>query len=53
MINNRNNNKLNFMKIRNNVLTWRQIETRDGRLFMRVAVRPVLSIKRYQNAVGL
>ena len=37
--------KFNYMKIRNNIFTWRQIEKRDGMTFMRAKSRPFISIR--------
>ncbi|MBD3313777.1 hypothetical protein GF345_05015 [Candidatus Woesearchaeota archaeon] len=37
--------KFNYMKIRNNVFTWRQIERKDGMTFMRAKSRPFISIR--------
>jgi len=37
--------KFNFMKSRNNVVIWKQIEKRDGKTFMRIKQRPIVSVK--------
>lgn len=31
--------KINYMKVQNGKLKWKQIETRNGRLFMRLKQR--------------
>ncbi|MBU0536471.1 MAG: hypothetical protein KKE20_05870 [Nanoarchaeota archaeon] len=37
--------KFNYMKIRNNVFFWKQIEKRGDLIFMRAKVRPFISIR--------
>lgn len=37
--------KLNFMKIKNNIFRHRQIERKDGRVFMRMKQRGVVFVR--------
>jgi len=44
--------KLNFMKVKRSVLVWKQIEKRGDRIFMRLASRPLFSIKKSVRGFG-
>ena len=37
--------KFNYMKIKDNVFTWKQIEKKEDRVFMRIKTRPFITIK--------
>ncbi|MCX8147493.1 MAG: hypothetical protein N3D84_03430 [Candidatus Woesearchaeota archaeon] len=43
--------KMNFMKVKRNIFRWKQIEKRNGMIFMRIKQRPFIVIK-YQNTYG-
>ena len=43
--------KLNYMRMKKNVLTWRQVERRDGRTFMRMKSRPYISVRGPEKGV--
>lgn len=38
--------KINFMKIRDNIMIHRQIERRDEAVFMRMKMRPMVFIRQ-------
>lgn len=44
-----NNMKLNFMGIKDNIFRHRQIEKRDGRIFMRMKNRGFVTVKHIGN----
>lgn len=37
--------KRNYMKVKGGIFTWKQVEVRDGRKYIRVARRPFFAIK--------
>ncbi len=37
--------KLNYMRMRRNVLSWRQVEKKAGRVFMRMKTRAVITVR--------
>lgn len=49
MKNSKGSRKLNFMRIRNNVFMHRQIERRNGRIFMRAKTRPLIILRSAGN----
>ena len=46
-----NKMKFNYMNIKENVFTWKQVEIKSGAVFMRIKKRPIIIIKEIAEAL--